>query len=379
MKTFVAVMNIPSPYRLHLLGALARQLKERGIDFHCHFMARGHKDRPKSWLDPQVDFPHTYWPDYGVGEYHFNPGLIWELWRNPPDWMVCGSSFDSFTGIAVTMFGRAKVKMAWLEGNTKTTGEMGGFRGWFKRAVISHCQYAPVPGSDAAKYIGLHQALTKRKMPKPVFLPNLVDETRFRPRRDWQAEDLAAVRTKLCVADGERLCLIPARLEEVKGLVPFFNLLTPELVAGWKIVLMGQGSLKNQILSCLEERRLADRVRLLDYVPYADMPAYYAASDLLLLPSIYDPNPLSVIEALHSGLPVAVSSQAGNVEEAVTDGKNGWVLHVMEPDRFAADLRRVFASDGATLEAMGKVSKTVNSRFWNTEESIRHFIEEVTK
>ena len=46
MKKFVAVMNIPSPYRLHLLGELPRRLKERGVGFHCHFMNRGHKDRP---------------------------------------------------------------------------------------------------------------------------------------------------------------------------------------------------------------------------------------------------------------------------------------------------------------------------------------------
>ena len=79
MKTFVAVMNIPSPYRLHLLGELARQLKERGVGFHCHFMNRGHKDRPKSWLDPKIDFPHTYWRNFGPDQHEFNPGLVLKM------------------------------------------------------------------------------------------------------------------------------------------------------------------------------------------------------------------------------------------------------------------------------------------------------------
>lgn len=379
MKKFVAVMNIPSPYRLHLLGELARQLKGRGIDFHCHFMAHGHKDRPKSWLNPKIDFPHTYWRDWGVGQYHFNPGMILRMILNPPEWLICGSSFDTFTGIGVQLFGRAKVKMCWLEGNTKTPGRMGGLIGWFKRFVMRRCIFAPVPGSDAAKYVALHRVRTTKRMPYPAYLPNLVDETRFKPRSHWLDADIVAVRRVFDAAPTDRVCLIPARLEQVKGLVPFFSHLTREMIEGWRIVLMGQGPLKNEILATLVTRGIAERVNILDYVPYDEMPKYYAAADLLLLPSVYDPNPLCVVEALHSGLPVALSEMAGNVAEAVTEGANGWVLHVGDEVRYAEDLRRVFASSQTDLVKMGKVSKETNSRFWNTKESIAHFIEEVVK
>ena len=61
------------------------------------------------------------------------------------------------------------------------------------------------------------------------------------------------------------------------------------------------------------------------------MPKYYAASDLFLLPSIHDPNPLSVVEALHSGLAVAISDRCGNVEEGVMDGDNGFVEGIPLP------------------------------------------------
>ena len=95
------------------------------------------------------------------------------------------------------------------------------------------------------------------------------------------------------------------------------------------------------------------------------------------MPSLYDPNPLSVIEALHTGLAVAVSDRAGNVEEAVTEGRNGWVLPVLDREEFAAKLREVFAADREALRKMGEVSKGENARFWETKGAIGRFVEGV--
>lgn len=203
-------------------------------------------------------------------------------------------------------------------------------------------------------------------MPKPVYLPNLVDEGRF------NRGALAVKRS-----GEERVCIIPARLEPVKGLVQFFDLLTPEMLSGWKIRLMGQGSLKDAIVATIARRGIGEFVEIVDYVPYEEMPKEYANADLLLLPSVYDPNPLSVIEALHSELAVAVTNQAGNVEEAVSEGRNGWVLPVLERDEFTKKLKMVFAASREQLREMGQWSKTENAKFWNTREAIARFLDAV--
>jgi glycosyltransferase involved in cell wall biosynthesis len=126
-----------------------------------------------------------------------------------------------------------------------------------------------------------------------------------------------------------------------------------------------------------DSRGFSQHLSILDYVPYEDMPKYYAAADIMLLPSLYDPNPLSVVEALHSALPIALTNRAGNVEEAVTEGRNGWVLPVLDQDAFARKLRSVFSTPIAQLRKMGEHSKAENALFWSTQSAVRNFFEAI--
>ena len=129
MKSFHVIQNIPSPYRLHLFNEMWKQLQELGIEFHVHFMSdmsRGHDERPLSWRNPKIDFPHTYWRDFGFKYYHYNPGMLRYLKRIKPAYLLIGSTFDTFTGLLASQGFKSSVKCAWSEGNTKTTGKMDG-------------------------------------------------------------------------------------------------------------------------------------------------------------------------------------------------------------------------------------------------------------
>ena len=378
MKDFEVIMNIPSPYRVYLFEELARQLKEKKIKFKVHFMAQGHEERPMSWLNPTMSFPYHYWHDYSIKHKHFNPGLILHFWFKKVDILLIGSPFDTFTGILTAFTARAKIKCTWVEGQTKSPGKMNGIIGWFKRLVLSQFKFVAVPGHDAINYIAKHQLLTKMKMPKPIILPNLINESRFRPREKWPEEAIIQCRTIFHASDNDRVCLIPARLDTVKGLIPFIKAVDENQIKdGWKIVIIGQGPLKDQILDLSKRKGIAENVIILNYVSYDKMPIFYAASDIFLLPSIHDPNPLSVPEALHSGLPIALSDQAGNVEEGVTEGRNGWRLPISNNDALTNKLKEVFATSKMQLKRMGFLSKQENAKFWTTEVSISNFINKI--
>lgn len=85
-----------------------------------------------------------------------------------------------------------------------------------------------------------------------------------------------------------------------------------------------RGSMKQVIESTIQERGLSRNVVVLDPVAYECMPGYYAAADLFVLASVQDPCPLSVVEALHSGLPLLLSRRLGNASKALEESGNWW-------------------------------------------------------
>ena len=60
-------------------------------------------------------------------------------------------------------------------------------------------------------------------------------------------------------------------------------------------------------------------------VPQADLPAYYSAADVCVLPSRYETFGLVILESLACGTPVIVTRE-GCAEEVIRPGENGWLL-----------------------------------------------------
>lgn len=377
-KRFEIIHNIPTPYRLYVFNEMWHYLRQREVDFHVHFMARWSRGRPEGWKNPRIDFPHTYWMNIGFGTHFFNPGLLLHLRICKPDWLFVGSPYDTLTSIVATWFCKAKSsRVAWCEGNAMTPGSLYGLKGKFKRAVYSHYEYAAVPGAMAVKYLQLHQDLTARKMPEPNYLPNLIDASHFQPRECWDQSEIDAVRRRLGVNDDKYLCIIPARLVPVKGLMEFVSAVSADVLSMWKVLIVGDGPLRQDLINAIAKKGLERFVVLANFVPYSEMPLYYAASDLFLLPSRQDMNPLSVVEALHSGLPLALSEVVGNLCEAVSEGENGWVLPVGNTQAYVNKLREVFSASRDQLRKMGRRSKLVNAKFWNAETSVPSFLEKM--
>jgi glycosyltransferase involved in cell wall biosynthesis len=80
--------------------------------------------------------------------------------------------------------------------------------------------------------------------------------------------------------------------------------------------------------------------RLLGTRSPEQMPAEFAAADVVCLPSWWEAMPLSVLEAMAAGVPV-VATDVGDVGRAVVDGVTGYVVPSKDPQALAGALERL--------------------------------------
>lgn len=126
--------------------------------------------------------------------------------------------------------------------------------------------------------------------------------------------------------DNDRVWIIPARLSPEKGILNFMDLLvkTKFKESNITIIIPGTGPLESNIKAKITDLGL--KISLLGFQNQKEMAELYALSDVFVLPSLSDSNPLTCIEALWSGKPLLVSAHVGNYPEVIEEGVNGYVF-----------------------------------------------------
>ena len=147
-------------------------------------------------------------------------------------------------------------------------------------------------------------------------IPAAVDTKRFHPRTDG-----SALRRSWGVVDGEQVVLYVGRLIQEKGVLQLLR-----AVAGLpavRLVLVGRGAEQHRIRRVAERLGVADRLVLTGFVSYADLPAAYAAADVVAVPSLTTPYweeqfGMVLAEAMASGRAI-ITTRSGAIPEVVGD------------------------------------------------------------
>jgi glycosyltransferase involved in cell wall biosynthesis len=98
---------------------------------------------------------------------------------------------------------------------------------------------------------------------------------------------------------------------------------------------------------------LGQRLKRLGY--REDIPAILAAADIFALPSHFEGLPMSIIEAMLTGLPVVATDISGPREQVVQD-QTGLLVAPMQPAPLAAALGRL-AADAGLRARMGEAGR----------------------
>ncbi|MBS1549838.1 MAG: glycosyltransferase family 4 protein [Bacteroidetes bacterium] len=322
MKKLLYITNIPAPYRQKRFNLMQEIFPKYGIDFEVLYMAKIEPDR--KWVIPEDSYQYNYkifkgiHPVIGGFFAHFNPGLLFRLLKKDYDIAIVGGMSNPTLWLAPFFIRGKKIKVMSVESNLHSTARKSGFGAKLKKTLLNKADAYQTTGNPQIKYIQFFSEKAKSK--KYVRLPNLIDEEVFRDKVAVLRIKKEELREIFKVSADDQMWVLPARLIEIKGIMPLLELLRG--VNNIHLFILGDGELKETITEYCQNENI--KLTLTGFIQQDKVIEYYAAADLFVLPSLKDSSPLSPIEACAAGLPLLVSSRIGNLEDVVAESINGW-------------------------------------------------------
>lgn len=163
------------------------------------------------------------------------------------------------------------------------------------------------------------------------------------------------VRAEFGLKEDDKFIVSVGELDDNKNHITVIKALAMLEHKNFKYVVCGVGPNKEMLEKYAQERGLDDKVILAGY--RSDIPDILNAADIFVFPSFHEGLPVSALEAMACGLPLACSKIRGNVD-IVKDGENGFLF---EPDDFVAlslSLEKLFCGEELAL-SFGKKNKAL--------------------
>ncbi len=202
--------------------------------------------------------------------------------------------------------------------------------------IVSHLEWAMGQAADwiitvshAMRDDLIRHGWTKTKI---SVVWNGVDPEKYNPER-CNPEEVQKIREKYGVRSDEQMVLFLGRLTWVKGvrnLVQAMPLILKEYPKT-KLVILGKGEEQHDIVETASRLGVENNVRCcFEFVPEKERILHYAASDLCVFPSTYEPFGIVSLEAMSMAKPIVVgaSGVVGFKEQVISSGHEQTGVHV---------------------------------------------------
>jgi glycosyltransferase involved in cell wall biosynthesis len=370
----IFLQNIITSYRIDLFNEINRQLSQRGIEFEVYYFQESYAERFLPFDKSLMKFAYRVFDGFRFRfkekNYNLNSSLIRQVFfHDEKTKVVMGSSWNDFNVMILILlkrFGLLKCQLSmWIEANYMVKGERyaGNIKKGLRNFILNSVDGGLViPGKIARDTVVKKWGIAK----KLYMLPNLLDGAFFErpPRRgNKQRRSLRLVTV--------------ARLKEVdKGIVNFLQGDELELLKNCEWRIAGDGPDAEWIQTIIRDRGLIDNVKLLGNISKKNVKMLYDWGDIYVLPSFSDPNPLTVVEALHNGLPLLLSSRCGNAYEAVVDQVNGVTFDPYKHNAICNALNFFWMNRHRIPEMSQESKKIADSRF-HLEQGVSQFLSDI--
>jgi D-inositol-3-phosphate glycosyltransferase len=203
----------------------------------------------------------------------------------------------------------------------------------------------------------------------------------------FQPMNRAEARREIGYGTG-RLLLFVGRLERLKGVevaIRAFGLLRDRQHDDVRFLILGEDSHegeeseKDRLKAIASEVGVRDRVDFVGSVAHHELPYFYAAADVCVMPSYSESFGLVALEAQACGCPVVASGVSG-LRSVVRDEVSGYLIDEHDPPAYAERIGRLL-ENSELAQQMGRRGRLLAQRFsWTrTADRLEELFEQVER
>jgi D-inositol-3-phosphate glycosyltransferase len=177
-----------------------------------------------------------------------------------------------------------------------------------------------------------------------------------------------AARQKLGISD-ERILLFVGRIDPLKGIDRLLKAM-PYLQSfkGLRLIIIGgdeysQGEVEKLQKLCAE-LKIEDSVTFQGLVKHEQLPYFYSAADVCVVPSYYESFGLVALESLACGTPV-VATDVGDLKSIIRQGETGYVVADNSPQTLADRIARLLSKSPRDMESARAIRASVSRFDWS--------------
>jgi glycosyltransferase involved in cell wall biosynthesis len=346
---------------------------------------------------PEIDLMVYFCCDFGVREPAYDKGfgkkIKWDVplldgykYKFLPNWFQINLSI-------ITELFRNRYDAVWIYGYASFTNWLAFFGAWISRTPIllrgeSHLLTPrPTWRKMIKKYLlkwlfrnisgflaigTLNKEYYKHyKVPdEKIFnIPYMVDEDFFKEQsRKWEGRD-KMTRKELGLSENSIIILYVGKIFGAKGpgtldLLKAYHQLTTNSVA---LVFVGDGK-ERIFLEEYAEKQNVKNVIFTGFKNQTEIPKYYGAADIFVLPSYSEQWGVVINEAMYFSNAIIASDQVGAAYDLVQPGKNGYIFPVGNIEVLAEALKKLI-SNRILLKTMQNNSLKIIKQ-WSLDECV---------
>ena len=322
---------------------------------------------------------YSPWPSYlssVIGLMNF--GIWREVVKNRPDVVILMSWMNPTWWLAVMACLYSGIPFLYLTDQNVQRDLLGPkWKRWVKRLILGKMLFRLTTGflcaGTANKLLYEYYGVPEYKLVPFAFSWG---SEKLLQSADELKDQRNQIRAELGIPEGSYAILYCGRLSPEKSplyLVQAFEKVDlPDKV----LVIVGDGELRQSLTDYVASNNI-DSVYFFGFQNRREIPKFYAASDVLVLPSDQETWGIVVNEAMCFGLPVIASNQVGAARDLVKHGDNGYSFPSGDVEALAANIRQLMELPEAELLGMGCKSRELIEQWTqrNLSESLDQYLD----